>query len=197
MTITLHRPTRRQVWLVVGVLALAAILAACTSSRPKQDSAQTTGQNQTEQAFKQQQAAVPYPVNQLKDSLERRNVRERLLRYNDPNKISYIYLLSLSGQVITSYTIKGKVTANDSQMTTDTIVQDCSGWQTPCRNNVTAPGDDGSYGPNEQGVYFFTTEDVMITWNGAYLLSDAPQDVKTPPVIVYSKDSRPTSVGHK
>lgn len=188
--------TRRHATAIFATVAVAAILAGCTTgSKPKQDSAQITGQNQTEQAFKQQQTAVPYPVAQLKDSLERRNVRERLLRYNNPNKISYIYLLSNTGAVITSYTIKGKVSSSNSQLTTDVIVQDCSGYQTPCRNNVTAPGDDGTYGPNEDGIFFFTTEDVMVTWNGPFLMSDAPQDVKTPPVIVYNKQSKPTSTG--
>jgi hypothetical protein len=194
MTITINR---RTVTVAAFALVAAAILAGCTGSKPKADSAQVTGQNQTEQAFKQQQTAVPYPVNQLKDSLERRNVRERLLRYNNPNKISYIYLLSQTGAVITSYTIKGKVSSSNSQLTTDTIVQDCTGWQTPCRNNVTAPGDDGTYGPNENGIYFYTTEDVMITIPDSvlYILSDAPQDVKTPPVIVYDKTSKPSSTG--
>ncbi len=194
---TIRIPSRR----VLTAIAVAAVLplAACTGSGHQSDSAQSTGQAQTEQAFKQQQTAVPYPVAQLKDSLERRNIRERLLRYNDPDKISYIYLLAQTGAVITSYTIKGKVTANDSQMTTsESIISNCHGTSSTCNDvAVSAPGDDGSYGPNEPGIYFFTTEDVMITWNGPYLMSDAPQDVRTPPTIIYSKDSKPTSVGHK
>jgi hypothetical protein len=37
-----------------------------------------------------------------------------------------------------------------------------------------AAGDDGSYGPNENGIFFFTTEGVMVTYSGEYVLSDGP-----------------------
>jgi hypothetical protein len=97
---------------VIAPLLLGAFLfAACDSST---GGAQQKGQAQTEQAFGQQSATVPYPATQLNDSLERRNLAEKLLRYNNPSKISYIYLLSQTGGIYAFFTVKGKVSSNSS-----------------------------------------------------------------------------------
>lgn len=98
------------------------------------------------------------------------------------------------GGIYTFFTIKGKVSSNQSQMTTeDLIVRKC--WSGGgCDNAVVgAPGDDGSYGPNEDGIFFFTTDGVLITWNGKYLLSDAPMKVNPANlVLTYVDGSKPT-----
>lgn len=156
----------------VSAAVLVVSLAACTGD-PK-PSAQTDGQQQTEQAFGQQSKAVPYPADQLKDSLERRNLKERLLRTNDPNKIGYVYLLSFS-KPLGYYVIKGKVSSTQSQMTTDQLLVDaCNRSGEDCPQAVNAPGDDGSYGSNEPGIFFFTTEGAMITTDLDYVYSDQP-----------------------
>lgn len=178
----------------IGAAAIGGVaaLAACTS--PATDSAQVSTQQQTETAFKQQQAAVPYPAAGLRDSIERRNLKERLLRYNVPTKLSYIYLLSDFGQVITYMPIHGKVSSTDSQMTTSQLIERY-GNSDGGNVVVDAPGDDGSYGPNEAGVFFITTSGVMVQWNGKYLLTDAPLKVTgtQPPPLVYDENSKPTS----
>ena len=166
--------TRSLAVAVAAGIAVAGLLGGCTS-HPK-PSAQSTGQDLTERAFAQQQAAVPYPADQLKDSLERRNLVERLLRTNQPNKIGYVYLLSFSGQPLGYYTIKGKVSSTDSQMTTGDLVIPRTGGDVV----VNAPGDDGSYGPNEPGVFFFTTENAFVTTNLNYLYSDQPLPLNVP-----------------
>ena len=52
-------------------------------------------EKQTDVIARQQLAAVPYPTAQMKDSLERRNLRERLLRFNDePVVFDQIYLVA-------------------------------------------------------------------------------------------------------
>lgn len=183
----------RRVTAAAAALALLFTLAACnpTDKKASKD-VQTRGQAVTQQYQRTLEAARPYPLGQMRDSLERANLTERLLRYNKPTKISYIYLLSTNGQVISFYTIKGKVTSNSSQLTTDQIKTDCG---TQCGYAVNGPGDDGSYGPNEDGIFFFTTDNVMVTWNGQYLLADAPLKIATPPVIVYQQGSKPTSTG--
>lgn len=166
--------TKKFVAIAIGLVLVAGGLAACESS-PK-NTAQSSGQKLTEDAFAQQQAAVPYPKDQLKDSLERRNLRERLLRTNDPNKIGYVYLLSFTGQPLGYYTIKGKVSNTDSQMTTtDLVIDRIDGDVT-----VAAPGDDGSYGPNESGNFFFTTEGAFVETDLKYLYSDQPLPINAP-----------------
>lgn len=163
---------------IIVVSALVLFGVACESG-PEPKSAQGAGQKLTEQAFAQQQAAVPYPVSQLKDSLERRNLKERLLRTNDPSTLGYIYLINF-GKVIGYYTIKGKVSSTQSQMTTNNLtVRECHAGS--CWSNVVdAPGDDGSYGPNEDGMFFFTTEGAFVTTSLDYIWSDQPLPIDVP-----------------
>lgn len=191
-------PSRRTATAVVaGVLVVVLAGAGSCSGTDSKKGAQQTGQAQTEQAFAQQQAAVPYPADALKDSLERRNLKERLLRYNQPSKISYIYLLSQTGGIYAYFTIKGKVSSTQSQMTTGDLIQRYGGND---GGNVTvqAPGDDGSYGLNEDGVFFFTLDGVMVTWNGPYLLTDAPLRIDTAKLVLqYVDGSKPSSTGGK
>lgn len=127
------------------------------------------------------QAAVPYPLDQMRDSQERRNLRERLLRFNVPDKVGYVYILGLTGNFIGYYVIEGKVSATESQLTiTQQIVKDCKGG---CREVVDSMGDDGSYGHNEggpSGVFFFTTNGVLVETDMNFVYSDSPLPVDAP-----------------
>lgn len=196
MRINFELPLKRIGLVAVAVVGTVALTAgACDTGTP---SAQTQGQQQTELAFGQQSTAVPYPADQLKDSLERRNLREKLLRYNNPSKISYLYLLSQMGGVYAYFTIKGKVSSNQSQMTTTDLIRPCSAGGDSgsgnCAVAVPAPGDDGSYGQNEQGNFAFTTDGVMVTWDGPYILTDAPMKINAQNIaLTYVEGSRPSS----
>lgn len=198
MTITINLD-RRFAALAVATIVAAGSIAACTSSPPAQKGAQAQGQAQTETAFAQQSTAVPYPASQLTDSLERHNVKEKLLRYNRPDKISYIYLLSANGGIFAYFPIKGKVSSNNSQLTTTDLIQTRCHYGSACNDvTVPAPGDDGSYGPNENGIFGFTADGVMFTWDGPYLLTDAPMKVNAQNLILqYQDGSKPTSTGGK
>lgn len=171
--------------LIVPVAASLLVLAGCdsgsTSHVPSAKSIQSQQQRLTSQAFSQQQAAVPYPASQLRDSLERRNIRERLLRTNQPDRIQYVYLLSYDGKYLGYYAIKGKITSTQSQMTADQTELNHGSYG---QSVVDAPGDDGSYGTNEPGYYFFTTEGVMVTADMPYVVSDAPLSVNAPKLNV-------------
>ena len=164
----------RKVIAIVSATALAAVSLAACEDVPT-GTAQGDGQKQTEQAFQSQSSAVPYPASELKDSLERRNLKERLLRTNKPNQQGFVYLMSF-GKIIGYYPVKGKVSSTQSQMTTDSLVID----RTEGDVVVNAPGDDGSYGPNEEGIFFFTTEGQMVTTNLDYIWSDNPISVDVP-----------------
>ena len=47
---------------------------------------------------------------------------------------------------------------------------------------------DGSYGENDNGIFFFTPNGNYIEWTGEYLYSDIPFEVETP-VVKYKVDS--------
>lgn len=135
-------------------------------------------------------AKRPYPQAEISDSLERQQITEKLLRFNDPNKIGYLTLLSQTGVVVTTYVVKGKVSSNDSSLT---ATDQCGGGKQNLSNCLPSPGDDGSYGPNEPGIFFFTTAGVMVQWNGQYLYSDAPQQITSAPLVTYNVSDKPSS----
>lgn len=161
-------------------LAAAITLAGVTACDSQPGStAQQTGQQLTENTFAQQQAAVPYPSSQLRTSLERQNLKDRLLRLNIPSKIGYVYLMNF-GKIVGYYVIRGKVSNTDSQMTTSTTVDTNNFAGGGGAVTYPAPGDDGSYGVNETGNFFFTAEGVLVETDLNYLYADAPLPVNAP-----------------
>lgn len=152
----------------------------CTSSS---GDAQRQEMRTTEDNQQRLLKAVPPP--RLRDSLERRNLAKRLTRFNDANKVSYIYLVNF-GKVMAFYTIKGKVSSVNSLLTTpDQIIYGGSG-----RVVIASPDLDGSYGSNGEAIFFFTTEDIYVEWAGDYMLVDQPLQLSTPPELVRIIDDK-------
>lgn len=127
------------------------------------------------------------PPTTLKWSLERDNIDKRNQRWNDPNKISYIYLLSDYGTIIAYFPIKGKVSSVNSKLTTNMqVVGDY--WNTGggAVGTVESPSMDGSYGTNGDGIFFFLTDGTYMEWAGQYLLCDNYIKLTQKPVLTYN-----------
>jgi hypothetical protein len=108
---------------------------------------------------------------QKKETLEKKNLARKLKLDEDANRVGYVYLMSFS-KFIGYYTIKGKISSNGSQLEPeDQILQPYSGGE---RFVVDGPQDDGTYGEGDPGIFFFTTEDVMVTTNLDYMYSSQP-----------------------
>jgi len=127
-------------------------------------------------------AAVPAPL--LDTSLERVQLKKRLIRFNDENKISYIYLID-RGVIMAHYVIKGKVSSVNSKLTTQEKIVD-DPWRYRSGGKVVeSPALDGSYGTNGDAVFFYLAEnDAYVEWNGTYLLFDQPMRMTTQPILV-------------
>ena len=146
----------------------------------------------TEENHKRLVKAVPAP--KMTDSQERRQLKKYLEYWNNPNRLSYIYLMSRSGTIISYYTIKGKVTYCRSKLTTrEQLVKSPFYYKYSSGSSsvnltsaIESPGLDGSYGPSEDAIFFFTSEnpDVPIQWKGDYLISGVPLNIRTQPVLV-------------
>ena len=180
---------RRTFWIIqcaLIALALAASAMAATSAEVislGKPGWQKNDEKTSDAIATKLIVAVPYPTSQMTDSLERRNLRERLLRFNKPDKIGYLYLMSF-GKFVGYYAIKGKVTSANSQMTTTAQTWDCGSQDGGCQ--VPSIGDDGSFGPNEggdRGVFFFTTTGVMVETTLDWLYSDAPLQIDVPNLL--------------
>lgn len=166
---------------LIAALAVAVVASAGCTNDTSEDRkrAQAISGNQQEKYEK----AVPFPASDLNHPLDRANLAEYLKRNNDPKRISYVYLLSMDAKVIAYYTIKGKVTSVSSQLLPQDDMQHPCGYS-ECWLTTDSAGDDGTYGGNEPGVFFFTADGTLVTWTGDYIQSDRPLDVKTPVSLV-------------
>ena len=171
---------------LLSLIAVSPILKTITSipvvAGNNTQATQRIEERLTEDNQKRLTEAVPPPV--LQDSVERRNLAERLKRNNKADKIGYVFLLSDTGSVITNYTIKGKVSSLNSLLTTPQQLSN-----RPCSSScyvVDSPDLDGSYGKNPDGVFFFTTDGNMVEWSGKFLYSEQPMTLSSAPVLTYN-----------
>jgi hypothetical protein len=173
--------------IIVGVAAVN--LRGCGTGAVATGESTKHEMEQTEANHEKLVKAVPPPS--LVTSQERANIRKRLERFNNENKVSYIYLIDY-GKVMAFYTVKGKVSSVNSLLTTpDQIVTMRSGFTENrlSRHVVSSPDLDGSYGTNGDAIFFFTTSDVYVEWAGRYMLCDQPLKLSTPPTIVINEDA--------
>jgi hypothetical protein len=130
------------------------------------------------------------PPPKLQNSLERENLKRYLEEINRDDKISYIYLINY-GKVMSFYTVKGKVTYCSSKLTTRDQILEVGNHMSKggiTRHAVESPGLDGSYGPSEDAIFFWTTEGVLVQWKGDYLWCTEPLKLTTPAALVRNID---------
>ncbi|OGZ21318.1 MAG: hypothetical protein A3D46_02095 [Candidatus Nealsonbacteria bacterium RIFCSPHIGHO2_02_FULL_43_13] len=153
---------------VIAVLAVIILaVAVLTSCSPMEQE-----RNKVQERIAVLQKTQPIPT--LTFSNTRDAVIRRINRWNDPNKISYIYLLSETGVVMSFFTVKGSVESKLSYLSPVYGV------------NGDYPDVDGTYGDNKDAIFFFTTDDVYVEWPGLYLWADQPLKLATQPVLIYT-----------
>lgn len=179
----------KKIKLLLTVLCATFVLAACefvdtTSSR--EDSLATMG---LADKFSDSQ---PTPTD-INYSLERYNLIRRAYWVNGqrekavqlPSKIQkpmgYILLMNGSA-VVGTFTVDGKVSSLNSYLTPDTEYYELGDGE--YFKNKWLPDVDGSYGENDNGIFFFTPDGKYIEWTGEYMYSDIPFDVTEPVVKV-------------
>jgi hypothetical protein len=142
----------------IGAIALVAGLAltGCTAT-----------ENQERKAA--QQAA------QIKDSLEKKNLEKKRAREENPDSIRYLYLMNF-GQIVGYYVTKGKISSNGSQIGPENDIV----YAHSAPNVVDSAKDDGTYGVGDPGIFFFTTDDVMVETSLDYIQSDQPLAIDVP-----------------
>lgn len=93
--------------------------------------------------------------------------------------LGYIVLISESGAILNQFVVDGKVSSLNSYLTPDSEYYEESDGNYGIENEWLADVD-GSYGENDQGIFFFTTDGKYIEWTGTYLYSDIPFEVDKP-----------------
>lgn len=95
--------------------------------------------------------------------------------------LGYIVLFGESGAVIGSFVVDGKVSSLNSFLTPDSEYYELhyNGTSTT-RSNKWLADVDGSYGENDNGIFFFTPDGKYVEWTGIYLYSDIPFEISSP-----------------
>lgn len=175
---------------IVSILLLIAItlcmLAGCDSDYQEQ----TSDVEKQQSITKDLQQSQPTPTD-IDYSLERYNLirraywvngqREKALSLPCPveKTLGYVVLMLEGVGVVGNYVIDGKVSSLNSFLTPDSEYYEYSAGETSKKNNWLADVD-GSYGENDNGIFFFTTDGKYIEWTGTYIYSDIPYIVDDP-----------------
>lgn len=100
--------------------------------------------------------------------------------------LGYIVLFGESGVVVGSFVVDGKVSSLNSFLTPDSEYYEKvsgSAYSDKASNKWLADVD-GSYGENDNGIFFFTPDGKYIEWTGIYLYSDIPFEVANPIITI-------------
>lgn len=175
--------------LIILVLMSACGITAISGSREDVKS--------TIEIVNRLQTNQPTPTD-IDYSLERYNLIRRTYWVNGQREkanalpcevekpLGYIVLFTDNGGVIGNFIVDGKVSSLNSFLTPDSEYYEKAdtGFKVEERSNKWLADVDGSYGENDSGIFFFTTDGKYIEFTGAYLYSDIPFEVDNPIVKV-------------
>ena len=98
--------------------------------------------------------------------------------------LGYIVLFTEGGGIVGSFIVDGKVSSLNSFLTPDSMYYEVVGTymndEGDAKENEWLADVDGSYGNNDNGIFFFTPDGKYIEWTGIYLYSDIPMIVDEP-----------------
>jgi hypothetical protein len=180
---------------LAATLAIIAIVlvpfTACDASLGSVGGSYSDKQNTISNANKLQ-ANQPTPTD-LEYSLERYNLIRRAYWVNGQQEkarnlpceivkpLGYVVLMTESGAVLGCFTVDGKVSSLNSFLTPDSeLYEQEYGSNGYSYGNKWLADVDGSYGSNDNGIFFFTAEGNYMEWNSNYLYSDIPFKIDAP-----------------
>ena len=169
----------KKIFKLVLAISMVGVLCGCefTSSETDSNNTKMVGDKLAENQ------ATPTDIEY---SLERYNLIKRAYWVNGMRDkanslaapiadmpLGYVVLFTESGDVIGQFAVDGKVTSLNSYLTPDS-----EHYESQYENDW-IPDVDGSYGENDVGIFFFTTDGKYIEWDSHYLYSDIPFDVES------------------
>lgn len=179
--------------LIILILAIMMLgLAGCDITEvdgTKEDMKSTI--NMAEKLSKNQ----PTPKD-IDYSLERYNLIRRTYWVNGQRErantlvceiekpLGYIALFLENGACVGKFIVDGKVSSLNSFLTPDSEYFEIT--SSGHRDNNWLADVDGSYGENDNGIFFFTTDGKYVEWTGTYLYSDIPFEIKDT-VVTYKE----------
>lgn len=114
-------------------------------------------------------------TSQITNSLEKQNLTKKRDKEEDPSAVRYVYVMNF-GQIVGFYVTQGKISSNGSQIGPETEVV----WHNGSAFTLDSAKDDSTYGTGDPGIFFFTTDGVMVETSLDYIMSDAPIAIDVP-----------------
>lgn len=182
---------KKVIILVFMLAAFSVFLTGCselkvTATGTKADT------NATKQIADTLSSRQPTPTD-IEYSLERYNLIRRAYWVNGQREkantvvcpvekpLGYIVLFA-GNTVVNSFIVDGKVSSLNSYLSPDSEYYEYVYGGTNSHLNKWLADVDGSYGENDNGIFFFTPNGNYIEWTGEYLYSDIPFEVEKPTV---------------
>ena len=179
---------------IVSILLLVAVTLCMLTGCDSDYEVQTSDVEKQQSITRDLEQSQPTPTD-IDYSLERYNLirraywvngqREKALALPCPvdKPLGYVVLMLEGVGVVGNYVIDGKVSSLNSFLTPDSEYYEqeygSNGYSVGDGNNWLADVD-GSYGENDNGIFFFTTDGKYIEWTGTYIYSDIPYIVDDP-----------------
>ena len=185
-----------KIFILIGIMiAGAMLLTGCTGTNTEtQKDIQATLEIGDKLANNQ---STPTDIDY---SLERYNLIRRTYWVNGQREkantlvcevekpLGYIALFLENGSCAGKFIVDGKVSSLNSYLTPSTDYEARKYYSGVGKSvyEIEIPDVDGSYGSNDNGIFFFTPDGKYIEWTGTYLYSDIPFEVKNT-VITYKE----------
>jgi hypothetical protein len=179
----------------ISIAMVAVLFSALSVGCEYDDSSIRQDTERTISAANNLQSNQPTPTD-INYSLERYNLIKRAYWVNGNREkantlpceiekpLGYIVLFD-KGVIFGKFIVDGKVSSLNSYLTPDSeyYEKDISG-RTSIADNAWLADIDGSYGSNDNGIFFFTTDGKYVEWSGDYLYSDMPFEVDEPVLTI-------------
>ena len=180
------------------ILAIVMVFAMtmCFTGCEYEETGSQKDVNNTINAANTIQSNQPTPTD-ISYSLERYNLIRRAYWVNGQREkanalpcevekpLGYVVLFT-GNTVVGNFVVDGKVSSLNSYLTPDSMYYEVAGDYVANSNteNEWLADVDGSYGSNDNGIFFFTPDGKYIEWTGTYLYSDIPFEVEAPVLTI-------------
>ena len=180
--------------LIICIAVSCLFLTGCSSDNTNNTTGGTKADTAAQKAVADTLSSNQPTPTDINYSLERYNLIRRAYWVNGQREkanallcaiekpLGYIVLFA-GNTTVGRFVVDGKVSSLNSFLTpsnVDKTYGSSSGGYTTLTTEMADV--DGSYGENDNGIFFFTPDGRYIEWTGEYLYSDIPFEIKNPVV---------------
>lgn len=113
----------------------------------------------------------------IDQSIERKNIAQRIKVTNKLDQVSWIYLMGDDSNIVARFPLRGKATSGGKHLTSEEMKVSCDKGESYGDCWIEAPDDMGTYGHSGDYIFFFTPNGMLVQWNGKYLMTSEPYQI--------------------